>query len=147
MAHKWVTLRPKAELSKLTLKRFKKGPKELLKGVRWGEFMTAANNDLLIEGELFKFRIGNFFHTLACGIIYERRYMVLRKVSTKGWDKYTRQLYLPSSGQLTPDHPARTVKKDDELSGNWWYGPPIRGLSGLPHGGFVLMKSKFDLLR
>lgn len=136
-------------ISKPTAKRTQKGPKELLKGVKWGEFFSAPENKLILEGEEFKLRIGFFFTIPACCILHNGKYMVLRKVSKKAWTKYELSTVL-----VRPDKPfglawvvGRGWMSD---TGNWWYSlmPKTTGnFCSQGAGGFVLAKSKFDILR
>ena len=146
MGHAWRTT-PKPMLSKPVAKRFQKGPKELLKGHKWGEFFKSVNNDLLIEDELFQFRIGWFFRIPAAGIIHNKKYIILRRRSQKQWSQHALK-HIEQRG-VAGNSFGYYAEKDDSLSGEWYkrFGTNAEWLTGIPAEGFVLAKSKFDLLR
>jgi hypothetical protein len=127
-----------------------KGPRELLKGKKWFEFFEARNQELIIEGELFKMRVGFFFHIRACCIIHNKKFIVLRKISTKAWDTNTLETILVEAGK--PFHwMLLSPPWEKEPTGNWWFLTAPNNAVGLyssqPPQGFVLARSKFDILR
>jgi hypothetical protein len=145
MGHKWYTIKKPIEaVSKPTAKRFKKGPKELLKGVKWEEFFKASWGNLIIEDEAFALRVGYFFHIPACAVIHKGKYVILRRLSMKAWDEPTKKRWdeISSGG----GHSFAGSIPDTTIGGRWWAVSNVRGL-GLPGSEFVLAKSKFDLLR
>jgi hypothetical protein len=150
MGHKWTSIKP-PDISKPTLKRHQKGSRELLKGRKWGEFSAAPKQELIIEGEEFKLRIGFFFNIRACCILHKGKYVVLRKISTKDWGKYTKAVVLVSAANPFPDLGSTRAIWGREPTGNWWYlDTPNRGMdhyTSQPPEGFVLARSKSDILR
>lgn len=149
MGHKWTKLAVSKGISKPTAKRTQKGPKELLRGIKWGEFFSAPENKVIIEGEEFKLRIGFFFTIPACCILHNGKYMVLRKISKKAWNVgLTRRILIDPANPFPWD---ATMAQDTEGGGNWWYQVnghhKAKHYSSQPEEGFVLAKSKFDILR
>lgn len=141
MGHKWVNLKPPAPAPEPS----KEGPRVLLKGVKWGEFFNVGG-DLVIEGNKFSLRIGFFFSIPACCILHKGKYVVLRKISKKAWDKWVHKHVLVSVHDPFPGSPL--WKK--EPTGNWWYHTPWGNMelyTSMPREGYIFERSKFDLLR
>ena len=125
--------------------------KKLLKGVRFGDFYSAKNGNLILGGATFSLRIGYFFHIWSCAIIHNRQYIVLRRISTSHYNKnMITEMKDLLRGELTYHQSA--FVPDKNLRGKWWSSGPI-GVDykavwfGIHHSEFVLLRSKFDLLK